>query len=1695
MKRKEYQIGVVLAAAFALASIPSWTTLAEMTGGMEMPALCPGCQSEMPDGYCTNTAVHADGIILEEAVLSTDPDSQMPAYEIGNAGQLAWFVKALGTEGSLVTSDAFLIDDIDWEAIDMAGVDWVPIGTYVEGVIDAPYKGVFNGNGYELSGLAFTDMETGIPETVFGNIGTGAVVKELGLTDIDVTSQASVVSVLAWKNQGQIKDCYINETEVTVSADGAVVSDIAAVNSETGTIENCYTAVSVIPGMKADQTGTAVLSIRPIYGENLNITNSMAIHNTYYLQTEDAALAAMLYPAQAGTEGTSGEAFADGSVAWKLNNGRFEAVFGQTFADGTLMPGLVRDESYYDEITGAWVEQIENMPVYRVTLDYTELEDTYFFVNDMLWFGNLPADASWQIVNMDGTVTDVVGDMEVTADVTLVQNIPVCQHEVMDVRDTVAATCTTPGIRETFCVNCGAVIGTEEVGAAHTWGAYVDQGNATCMADGTMAATCAVCGAVSDPVPNPGSMLVHSFTTYVADGNATCMADGSKTAYCDYGCGNMDVQADTGSKLTHVYTVYNYDNNATCQGNGTETALCDYGCGTVDTREMQGTQLSHSYTNYLYNEDATCQGNGTETALCDYGCGAIDTRESAGTQTTHAFENYNSDNNATCMADGTKTATCSYGCGTTDTLPDEGSMVLHSFSTYASNGDATCQADGTKTATCDYGCGTTDTLPDEGSKLAHVWGSYEYNNDATCTADGTETALCTYNCGESDTRTKEGSRLEHSFTGYVYNNDATCFADGTQTASCDYGCGMTDTGTAEGTRLTHSYTNYIYNEDATCQANGTETALCDHGCGERDSREKTGTQTAHVFENYTSDDNATCQADGTKTASCDYGCGTTDTLPDEGSKIPHSFGTYVSNGDATCTADGTKTAACDYGCGTTDTLPDEGSRLDHVWGSYEYNDDATCTADGTETAFCTYNCGENDSRTKEGSKLAHSFTVYVYNEDATCQKDGTETATCDYGCGEKDSREKAGTKAEHSYGEYVYNSDAGCLKNGTETAKCVFGCGESITREAEGTIIPHKFEQYKHNQDATCQVNGTETAVCAYGCGTEDTRDAVSEENRVPHKYEVYVYNDNATCQANGTETAVCVFECGMTDTREKEGTQKEHTFANGLCIVCGTEDETWIADDVKAVLAESNQGEDGWYRGSVTLNAPEGCYISTKKDGEFGTAVSVTVEVKNGLNNITYYLRRGNGKIAERTIQVKADLIAPTGTAAAGGFVSNAAVTEITFDKYFNVSQAVKIMAQDAQSGIKSREYLIVSEPQTTDMLQTAVWTEWSDSVPVKLDKEGRYIIYARLTDKAGNTAIINTNGMIFDVTAPVIDGIVNGSSVCPETVVSVTDANEITVTLNNEEVMLENGKLVLTISGAQTLKAVDKAGNQTVLLFSVKEDHAWDSGVVQQEPTCMQPGSRLDTCTLCNTVRTEELPVAGHVFGEYVYNADATCQADGTKTAACEFGCGVTDTVVAEGTRTDHRFTVYTYNEDATCQKDGTKTAACDYGCKAVYTVTAEGTRTDHKYSEYVYNQDATCLANGTKTALCDYDCGMVDTVIAEGSMTGHQFSSYVYNNDANCTADGTKTALCDFGCGTKDTITASGTRTAHTYGTDHICVICKQVDPATQPTPAPSNPNVPILGIEDFGGIWGIVLISAGVILLVIIGVVIAAGRKRR
>lgn len=195
-------------------------------------------------------------------------------------------------------------------------------------------------------------------------------------------------------------------------------------------------------------------------------------------------------------------------------------------------------------------------------------------------------------------------------------------------------------------------------------------------------------------------------------------------------------------------------------------------------------------------------------------------------------------------------------------------------------------------------------------------------------------------------------------------------------------------------------------------------------------------------------------------------------------------------------------------------------------------------------------------------------------------------------------------------------------------------------------------------------------------------------------------------------------------------------------------------------------------------------------------------------------------------------------------------------------------------------------------------------------------------------------------------------------------------------------------------------------------------------------------------------------HSFGSYTSNADATCTADGTKTAVCTV-CGAEDTLPDEGSRLPHSVPAYESNGDATCTADGTKTGTCDV-CGANETVIDEGSKRPHTYTNYISDNNATCT-DGTETALCDFGCGAKHTRTEEGSADAalHQYAE-IQLRKPSCTITGYYVDVCK-NCGNAEsgrTEPATGhsigiyhsspaTCTAQGYTGDRICRICGYIE----------------------------------------------------
>ena len=102
--------------------------------------------------------------------------------------------------------------------------------------------------------------------------------------------------------------------------------------------------------------------------------------------------------------------------------------------------------------------------------------------------------------------------------------------------------------------------------------------------------------------------------------------------------------------------------------------------------------------------------------------------------------------------------------------------------------------------------------------------------------------------------------------------------------------------------------------------------------------------------------------------------------------------------------------------------------------------------------------------------------------------------------------------------------------------------------------------------------------------------------------------------------------------------------------------------------------------------------------------------------------------------------------------------------------------------------------------------------------------VVYAKITDKAGNVKYICSNGMVFDGTAPVFNGIQDGGEYNSDTKFTVTDDNLDKVTVDGKEVKPDkDGNYILPMDGKEhVIIATDKSGNETKITVNMKEKAA---------------------------------------------------------------------------------------------------------------------------------------------------------------------------------------------------------------------------------------------------------------------------------
>ena len=395
---------------------------------------CKDC----PIGYVTETKVEREHTYengfckacdaYEPAVLNSDH-----VYEIGNAGQLYWFADKVNKESyKYVNVNVVLTADIvvnknvlnDGELTkDVDGLrNWTPI---------QQYDGTFDGAQHTISGI-YCVSDTIEEAGIFQNTIDNAIVENIGVLDSYYCLKKGYnVGGIVGFNSGIIRNCYNEGMVSSLYNNDNYLGGICGMNGG-GTITGCYNKGKVSNAVRGTRAGgicgrstnkilncyntgsvTGGYMVGGICGSNASSTTSGRIENCYNIGTintiindnDDKRNIAVIENEKAvvnncyylednyiaeedGAFGRDADDFASGEIAYRLQVGQDDPVWGQTLADegGDPYP-VLGGKTVYQNVTysGCTVDT-------SLTIEYSNEEKDIKFTHALVKSEKVNAD-------------------------------------------------------------------------------------------------------------------------------------------------------------------------------------------------------------------------------------------------------------------------------------------------------------------------------------------------------------------------------------------------------------------------------------------------------------------------------------------------------------------------------------------------------------------------------------------------------------------------------------------------------------------------------------------------------------------------------------------------------------------------------------------------------------------------------------------------------------------------------------------------------------------------------------------------------------------------------------------------------------------------------------------------------------------------------------------------------------------------------------------------------------------------------------------------------------------------------------------------------------------------------------------------------------------------------------------------------
>lgn len=224
------------------------------------------------------------------------------------------------------------------------------------------------------------------------------------------------------------------------------------------------------------------------------------------------------------------------------------------------------------------------------------------------------------------------------------------------------------------------------------------------------------------------------------------------------------------------------------------------------------------------------------------------------------------------------------------------------------------------------------------------------------------------------------------------------------------------------------------------------------------------------------------------------------------------------------------------------------------------------------------------------------------------------------------------------------------------------------------------------------------------------------------------------------------------------------------------------------AAQVSGTKGNNDWYISPVKLVPDSGYQISTDKTDWKDSLGDYTDQ---GEQSAGYYLKEtATGAVTDKkTVTFKIDTGMPSGSIRIGENIFDSSLKDITYGYWFKDNVSVDITGADSASGIASVEYQAVSAEESYDAKGT--WLPWNAEEKLSLTESGRYVVYARVTDNAGNQTIVNSDGVAVFKDSVVVDSSIDYTITTKASVDAKVTLNGNTVTsVRNGEITLTEGK-----------------------------------------------------------------------------------------------------------------------------------------------------------------------------------------------------------------------------------------------------------------------------------------------------------------